>query len=116
MKKFLVEYESLAVLFGDRYSSKIVEAENEKNAINLVDYEKGGLIKNARATELPLPVDSELLYKLRVYKPDGNIDHEECFAELTSASERYYELRKSEWKAPTMWIYNGKKCVRIAGF
>ena len=99
MKKFLVEYESLAVLFGDRYSSKIVEAENEKKAIDKVDFDKGGLIKNARATEL--------LYKL--CKSNG---HEEYFTKLEVA-KRHSELCKSEHEASTVWVHNSDEWVKV---
>ena len=100
MKKFLVEYDNLAVLFGDRYGSKIVEAENEKKAINKVDFDKGGLIKNARATEM--------LYKL--CKSNG---HEEYFAKLVEVAKRHFELCKSENEVPTAWVYNSNKWVKV---
>lgn len=53
MKKYLVEYENFCILFGDRRDSKIVEAENEKQAIGKVAYEnRRYAIGHFKATEI----------------------------------------------------------------
>ena len=52
MKKYLVEYENLCVLFGDRHDSKIVEAENEKQAIGKVACGIGYVLGHFKVTEI----------------------------------------------------------------
>jgi len=55
MKKYLVEYENLCVLFGDRHESKIIEAENEKQAIGKVTCGSRYALGHFKATEIKSP-------------------------------------------------------------
>lgn len=53
MKKYVVEYENLNILFGDRKFNMIVEAQNADEAIRIVEFEKRNYVtKNYKATEI----------------------------------------------------------------
>ena len=57
------------------------------------------------------------MYKLRIYKNTGNLDHEEVFSTKEQMDKRYDELFRYDLFSlnPTAWKYNNK-WERIFGY
>lgn len=58
------------------------------------------------------------MYKLRIYKNTGNLDHEEVFSTKEQMDKRYDELFRYDLFSlnPTAWKCNNNKWERIFGY
>ena len=58
------------------------------------------------------------MYKLRIYKHTGNLDHEEVFDNKEKMDKRYDELFRYNLFSlnPTAWKYNNNNWERILGY
>ena len=58
------------------------------------------------------------MYKLRIYKKNGTLDHEETFPQKEDMDKRYRELfvYKNYSLNPTAWELLGNKWYRIMGY